>query len=444
MARETVTTERVLHALLPDILELTPDELDELTGVDAATLVCRYYDSLAARAALRHVRTLPAAAENPRIDGNVIAMPPSVGVVQMAELVASEIFVHFRNRTDGSWNDFSWDGTHLAAVAMRQAENAGVSRAERAYLLNAIFDAFAAAASGYVGGADARFDDLWPILEAFEELAAEVWHDQKLSDIYASRYAALATIVSSPVLTCLLAWGVNELLERGKKSMALASKVAERLLAADESDQVRCVLGMLVRLRPACRRYLPEDAMLETSRAADDLLRSLVAQVTSASRAVGAALLVAKTDRHSFAEIVPADLTQLIAVARDGTALAGVLAMAGIKLALRSLYQPLASTTGRARLSIVDYFCKLILLQIGEGRHGTAFLATESLEGLRDHFPNECARSMASVLSSASQALRQAAAVCIAEGYEERYGGKQQRAVPRFDARHGEVRFIVP
>jgi hypothetical protein len=436
MDTRKVDLDEIADTLLPEVNELSPGELDELLDTESDALTRHYFEVLA-----KDIRR----SRRPQYHESDCA--PTIDVVPktiraLTEYVQSQMFVHFRNGSAHTWNEYAWSGTHVPARVMRQAGEAGAGPQHRAHLLNGIFDILEETTRSYLGVSDAYLDDLWPLLECLEQLGREVSSEPLLSSVYVRRYVALATAADSPALACGLTWGVNELLERGRACQRLASQLAAELVRADPTDQVRCVIALLMHVRPRDRRRLPETEIRMMDKSGRDFMWSLLAHVQRTSELLSISFRVDRPGRISFGDALPREFFQLLYLARHGSALPAICAMAAIKLSLRGIYSPLEGGQVRTRSAAISYICALLLDRVAGREAGNGFSACEALEGLRDRFKGECADAMAELVATARPLVRQGIFVFIAEGYEVSFCGRRQTAVPHFVESRGRIRFV--
>ncbi|MGH7488431.1 MAG: hypothetical protein ACREMY_22960, partial [bacterium] len=329
---------------------------------------------------------------------------------------------------------------HVLARTLREARLARMPVGDRLHILNVGFGAVRTAIMEGCADAPATLDVFWPVLEALEEAGIEAAVEKELAECFARRFAQLATECHVPALIPVLAWGVNEFLERGHRSARLGVMIADRLVDVDTSDQVRCVLELLRVLRPSVRRRLP-NAHPE-SRSARDLLGSLFGQIQAASDHIASA--IPSTPRMAFSTLFDDDGAEMIHLMTSDSPLMGVVAMAATKLVLRRFCQSLLAAPETLRLPAVDYVCRTVVDRTGSNRMPAAFLAIEALEGIRDKFPSEFALVMARMVLTAPPHLRQGVFICVAEGYEEDFRGERQSQVPQFVWHGSRVRFLSP
>jgi len=431
--------DEIADGLLPDVNELSGSELDDLLDTESETLTRFYFDRLAKDIGeTKAVQNRDVRAYSPQLSVDVVPKT----VLALTEYARSQIFAHFRNASADTWNADAWRGTHLPARVLRQAEEAAAGPGHRAYLLNGIFDALEETTRGYLGVADAHLDDLWPLLECLEQLGSEASSEPMLADVYAKRYAMLATRGDSEALGCSFAWLVNELLERGRASQRLASQVAAELVRVDRTDRTRCILTLLLHLRPRDCRSFPVDEMHKMGKGCRRFVGSLVAHVERTKHLMSISLATDRPGRLSFDEVLPREFFQLLDLARHGSPLPAVSAMAAIKLSLRGAYAPLERAEPRARSAAISYICTVLVDRVAGREAGVAFPACEALEGLRDRFKRETGDAMAELLDGARPLVRQGAFVFIAEGYEESFRGRRQKEVPQFVDSRGRIRFF--
>jgi hypothetical protein len=276
------------------------------------------------------------------------------------------------------------------------------------------------------------FDQFWPTLETLEEIAAVVVsvdraHDHGAADVFARSYAKLVSGSADPVVTCALAWGVNEFLERGDASEALGRRIAAELQAADATEQSACILAALTHLRGEIAAVAPQvSSLTNDARLLTASFDRLAAGGTEELRVLlGAHALPGKTK----IDLLPS-VQRDCALLASREPLTGLLAMATMKRIVRELWRPSARNIA-ARDAFVREFCELLLGAAAEGKI-SSFLAIEAIEAVRDKAAPICVAQMLRYLPNASAALAQGIFVCIVEGYEERFAGEQQPVVPRF------------
>ncbi len=275
-----------------------------------------------------------------------------------------------------------------------------------------------------------RFDRLWPVLEAIEQIAAIIAGDADLCSAYVAGCVALVVRHPDPAIVCGLAWSVNELLERGPESKELARRTAEALVEIDSSDITMATLLMIAESRPKDRALLPLHSGA-LSPAGWMLLGSLLRLAEEATAEVGAWLDDPRANVERF--------TELLSLLYVQEPLMGLIAMASLKLVFVRLLT--AAKFRRAPIEpLVIKLCTSLFSEID--RHAdAAFLVTEACEAIRDKQPRACALAMVRIFRTASPRVRQGIAVCIAEGYEEDFGGMPQRIVPKFNVDRAGIRF---
>jgi hypothetical protein len=431
--REILAWQEIAEGLLPTIEELTVEELNDnlrAAGVDPRDLVRRYYSTLGTAASVEGRTPIPL------IPADEMKAAPAGNARLLGDLLASQMFALFRARR-GGWNEKPWEGTHVFGKTLRRARLARMLLEERVFLVNAGFGAIEEAIREVSADHAGQLDPFWPVLEALEEAAPEVTAEKALAECFASRYAALAVRCQVPALIPVLGWGINEFLERGLQSARLGSMIAHRLVDADTSDQIRCILAVLRVLRPAMRRRLPNAP--PESRAGRELLSSLFAQTHTASTLVAG---VSPSNRLSYPMILNSDFQELLRAMTADSPLAAVLAMGCVKLVLRSFCGMLRSAPEDCRLPAVDFMCRTVVEQAVPTNN--PFLAIEAMEGIRDKFPEEFGLVMVRMLLAASPQLRQGIFICMSEGYEEDFGGRRQEDVPQFKLVGTAIRFMIP
>jgi hypothetical protein len=433
--KRDLTWSGLADAELPDVNDLTMAELRELlrsTGSDPDEIACGFYERLALEIVARRD---PKSESLYVVDGGTRA--GGVNARALSDFVSSQLFVHYRPHTQVSWDRDAWSGTHLVAHALQGARRHGMSLDDRTSVLEGAFGAVERVLGERVTGPSAAMDSVWPILECLEETATEVTDEPALVEFFAERYARLLGVDASPVVVPVLGWGMNEFLERGERSAELASHMARAMLATNASEQIACLVYLLRELRPSSRRYLPEVGSL--SAASRDLMTSLLAQVKSARVLLRNTVEGLDPKDVAFDGLVNDDFQQILSLTRSSVPLAATLAMMAVKLVLQEFCGVLKSVPEERHLPLVTFMCRQVVECVSDEH--SAFLAIEAVEGVRDKYPREAAIAMGDLLLAAPPNLRQGLFVCTIEGYEERYGGERQPAVPAYVRHDGRLRF---
>lgn len=429
-----ISFDAVAASLLPDVNELSEEELDDFLDSDSDEVTRYYFESLATKIG---EETRPS--QRPRRRSRPRGLAPKTAQA-LAEYARSEIFSHFSGSGVDPSDAHAWAGTHIPARILREARLAGIADEHRAYILDGVFDALAETTCDYLTAPNAHVDTIWPLLESLEELGGEVSREPILASLFVARYVELAT-GHSATLTASLTWGVNELFERGPASQHLAGEVAAELVRLDRTDRSRSILHLIGRLRPRDQKRLPLHEMHDLDRAGKDFLRTLLEHVER-SRRLFSASLRDDANRIDFTNALPSAFARLLYLARSTSAFTTVATTAAIKLALRGTYTPVARTAPRPRSAAVGHLCALVMDRVAGVHDGVVFPACEALEGMRDRFKAECASVMAALLPDARPLMRQALFVFMSEGYEESFRGRRQREVPKFVTAGGRIRFL--
>jgi len=316
----------------------------------------------------------------------------------------------------------AWRFTHRLAREVRNNPTAAMVRGAFAVLDRVIA---AMRARGPV-----RFDHLWPVLEAIEQIAAIIAGNADLCAAYVDGCAALVARHPDPAVVSGIAWSVNELLERGPESKELARRTAEALVEVDSSDITMATLLMIAESRPKDRALLPlrSDAL---SPAGWMLVSALLHVADEATAEVGAWVDDPRAPLDRF--------TELLSLLYVHVPFMGLIAMAALKL----VFVRLLTAAKFRRTPMEPLVIKLCTSLFDEIDHhaDAAFLVTEACEAIRDKQPRACALAMVRIFRTASPRVRQGIAICVAEGYEEDFGGALQRLVPRFIVDRAGVRF---
>jgi hypothetical protein len=281
-------------------------------------------------------------------------------------------------------------------------------------------------------------DDLWPLLEALEELAGPASSSPALGREYARAYAALAASSEATSLRAALCWGINELLERGEGSQETGRLAALGMLGIRDDESIPAILAMLGELRPETFRSLrlSEHPRLRSAQGSRSL-RAFRANVDRVSKELSAVL---GDPRATISAVVTPGVRELLEDVRQANPVSGVLGLGALKATLTRALRTIAPTPKARRSEIVRAICDSIFEPISGRPDWSAFLHVEAAEAIRDSFPGDCAHAMGALIGAADDRVQQGFVVCIAEGYEEHFRGRLQSNVPRFRRVHGTLR----
>jgi hypothetical protein len=337
----------------------------------------------------------------------------------------------------------AWDNTGVIAKALRPVLHSTNNPDVAAFILTSAVASLQRALrpSSPFGQ---TLDHAWIVLEHLEEAAIPLvtapGHTGPVIVEFARLYAKLASTVSGRPVKCALAWGINELVERGSTSKALGLLVAGRLAECDDVA-IRGTLGALLHLRAKELRELPESqlALIREGSAA------LIAPMRAAVEEFGGRVIGLERRRPS--EAVDALLVALDPLVREldrPDALSVVLGLAALKLAFKPALELLAREP-KLRRPALRAICERLFLPASRDPGRLIFPRVEAAEAIRDKYPGPCARIMADLVPHVDDRVRQGLFLCLAEGYEEKFDGTIQPRIPRF--RHepgGETSFEVP
>jgi hypothetical protein len=374
----------------------------------------------------------PAVSAAPSAGADLPARAP-MGIAMDAEPGPLGLWVAAQLDADRSLGVLSarWAGTSVGRelLAAARARSGGADREPA--LLDGIFDGVESALSRIVASPGVSFDDAWVVYEALEETAQVVAAGTpSLGDRFAARVAAAVASIASPIVAGGLTWGVNELLERGPSSAALAIRVARALLA-DPLPLVCDVMYTLTTLRRPLADALAASGHSEVLAARAIAARAYLSEADAAVTGLDASLALAGDAPLDLGALL-APLAPLLAKIHAGARAPaeGILAMAAIKRPLACLCRAIGDRPDREAL--VTGVCDAFLAPLAERGACSAFLVVEALEVVRDVYPEETAAMMADRLVRVQPDVACGLGVCIAEGIEKELGADPARRPPRF------------
>jgi hypothetical protein len=316
----------------------------------------------------------------------------------------------------------TWHQTHAIAVQVRQA---ATLREKRAVIAEG-FEHLGAAADALRTRCAVDLDAAWPLTECAEEAAIEVAADPLMWDAYARGYASLVAR-SSPALQCMLVHGIKELLERGPESQQLAADVCAAVLEADPSDDARMlVLRLAHRFVPVSGRIAGGAGHTIGSELRDRF--AAIEETRHEALETFARLRAANDESHYFESDPVARLLRLL----NGDPLSTFLAMYALGDVYLCAAMFVTQDPKERQKAEHSIFAEKMLARLRD-ESASHFLTVETFEPIRERYPSFAAALMARLAPHVGVPAQQALMICLAEGYEQSFGGKRQAVVPRFE-----------
>jgi hypothetical protein len=324
----------------------------------------------------------------------------------------------------------TWHQTHAIALQLGQAPTLGEKRA----VIAEGFEHLGVAADALRTRCAVDLDAAWPLTECAEEAAIEAAANPGTWDAYARGYASLVER-SSPALQCMLVHGVKQLLERGADAQRLAADVCAAVLETDPSDDARMLVLRLAHRFPAVRVRIadaPEHTIgseLRDRFAAIEETRHEALQTFARLRAT--------RDESQYFESAP--VTKLLGLLHGDplSTFLSMYALGDVYLCAAMFVTQDPKERQKAEHSI---FAEKMLDRLRD-ESASHFLTVETFEPIRERYPSFAAALMARLAPHVSSPAQQALLICLAEGYEQAFGGKRQAIVPRFEL-DGAPRFV--
>lgn len=255
------------------------------------------------------------------------------------------------------------------------------------------------------------YDDAHKIIEIIEPVGGRSFLGELpyLADIFCNRYADLCAEAPNSILKAGLAWGINELLERGKQA-ELGIAIAHRLAQRSDDVAIRRVLQTLCSLHGNLAAELEKGGYK---------LPPVDEDLEHVERLVASATQHFSSWRPQLP--LPTEMDEIMRYwyrDRSDTGM-GIVALGAIKRVLHS-----GAVDADGDYQRVRALCLPILAKIDEDANIDIMLGIEPLEAVRDRAPAVCARVMAEFLLEAKKiGVAQGIVICIVEGFEE--GGEK-------------------
>lgn len=347
-------------------------------------------------------------------------------------------FVDERTNDERLWSASAWAASNCAALGLREAVKRGADGVGLAMLTNALMtelEESAGSSQRVLGGG--WLDQEWPILETIEPMVpwAILFPESRAELI--RLYARLSANSVEDSLRVVLAWGINEPLERGDASRDFAVDALKKLLEEDHSDATRTTLAVVHRLRakevadrlpPKVARELQE-AYTYSEKEIGEWILDFDTWLPKTLKAAGTPSQVVSELRRSGIDAV----LEALCSGNDNVApdpVRAVVAHGALKQQLKAL--TIACRTGAPAQydSVVRELCVQLFDWLPEDANAINLI--EPCEAIRDAYPKICAEVMGEMVDCVPARLAHAFFLCTWEGKEGKYRGVFRKHVASF------------
>jgi len=328
----------------------------------------------------------------------------------------------------------SWSDTHDLANALSRLRRADASHAERRECLRWGLDRIASSARAVHADCGVNPDVGWPMIESIEEAAIEVANDPPLWDDF-SKGVTRISMASSVALKCALVHGLKEICGRGESGKRLAAKTYNEILRCDTAAEPRLIVRHIANQHEMLRHELAKELDQPIPHDMLDLLIDIDVARREATTLLGR-MRIEKNERSYFHLPTVAELFQH----QKRGPLSSILSMYALGDVFHCATRFVNQYPEERQYEVRAVFAQHLREQLREDS-ASHFLTMEMLEPLRDNYSRFTASLMAELIPTLGPRAQQALFVCLVEGYEKKFAGARQAAVPQFVLEE-EPRFI--
>jgi hypothetical protein len=289
----------------------------------------------------------------------------------------------------------------------------------------------------------AAFDNFWPILEGFEEIAAKICDDKELAEQFAKLYVDICLKMNNNTVESAMSWLLNELSERGENSYKIAEEVAKGFLRSDKTSAKR-IASLIINIKSGEFASLVNDQEVvktyETvNKTYEDILNLLEEAKTSIEQ------IQSLRDIDIFMHSKLQKIQEMCYANPNGEQ--GIVLLAMMKEMLKMLCNKIkeAKNLEKQSTNIVQKLIYAMILPVNNDKDRSVFIAVDSCEVIRDKFVKEFGKAVVNLLLETGSSDTRVAIglqVCIAELYEEVENNETTIPIIRINLRNNSLNYV--